>query len=186
MSVSARLTGGLAAGCPDDDSADEGRSVNQEERRQFVRDHRTCIFGYARKSHGPAMTVVYYVMDGDDLLVSTMTERGKAKAVARDGRVSLCVLDEHWPLTYLQVYGNGRIETDPEQAADVLTRVVGLMAGEEVPVSRRPQIAEMAKKEQRIVIRVRPYATFETPPRHVHKMSDIDTLTHFTSTSLPW
>jgi PPOX class probable F420-dependent enzyme len=160
--------------------------VNQEERRQFVRDHRTCIFGYARKVDGPAMTVVYYVMDGDDLLVSTMAERGKAKAVARDERVSLCVLDEHWPFTYLQVYGNGRIETDPEQAADLLTKVVGLMAGEEVPASRRPQIAEMAKKEQRVVIRVRPYATFETPPRHVYKMTDIDTLSHFTSTSMPW
>ena len=132
------------------------------------------------------MTVVYYVMDGEDLLVSTMSERSKAKAVARDGRVSLCILDEHWPVTYLQVYGNGQVETDPEQAADVLTRVVGLMAGEEVPASRRPQIAEMARQEQRVVVRVRPYATFETPPRHVYKMSDIDKLTHFTSTSLPW
>jgi hypothetical protein len=44
----------------------------------------------------------------------------------------------------------------------------------------------MARAENRVVIRVRPYATFETPPRHVYKMSDIDTLTHFTSTSLPW
>ncbi len=160
--------------------------MNQEERRQFVRDHRTCVFGYARKDDGPAMTVVHYVMDGDDILVSTMAARGKAKAVARDQRVSLCVLDERWPFTYLQVYGNGRLEADPEQAADVLTRVVGLMAGEEVPASRRPQIAELARQEQRVVIRVRPYATFETPPRHVHKMSDIDTLTHFTSTSLSW
>jgi PPOX class probable F420-dependent enzyme len=160
--------------------------VNQEERRQFVRDHRTCIFGYARKEHGPAMTVVYYLMDSDDLLVSTMAERGKARAVGRDGRVSLCVLDESWPLTYLQVYGAGVVEDDPELAADVLTRVIGLMAGEEVPASRRPQIAQMARDEQRVVIRVRPYATFETPPRHVHKMTDIDTLTHFTSTSMPW
>jgi PPOX class probable F420-dependent enzyme len=170
----------------DYDQPGEGRSVNQEERRQFVRDHRTCIFGYARKSHGPAMTVVYYVMDGDDMLVSTMAERSKAKVVARDERVSLCVLDENWPVTYLQVYGNARVETDPGQAADILTEVVGLMAGEDVPASRRPQIAELARQEQRVVIRVRPYATFETPPRHVYQMSDIDTLTHFTSTSLPW
>jgi PPOX class probable F420-dependent enzyme len=160
--------------------------VNQEERRQFVRDHRTCIFGYARKDHGPAMTVVYYVLDGDDLLVSTMAERGKAKAVARDGRVSLCVLDESWPVTYLQVYGTGVVEDDPELAADILTRVIGLMAGQEVPASRRPQIAQLARDEQRVVLRIRPYATFETPPRHVHKMADIDTLTHFTSTSMPW
>jgi PPOX class probable F420-dependent enzyme len=160
--------------------------VNQEERRQFVRGHRTCIFGYARQAHGPAMTVVYYVMDGDDLLVSTMAARGKAKAVSRDGRVSLCVLDETWPFSYLQVYGIGVLERDQALAVDVLSRVVGLMAGQEVPAGRRPQLEQMAQDEQRVVIRVRPYSTFETPPRHVWQMADIDTLTHFTSTSLPW
>jgi PPOX class probable F420-dependent enzyme len=161
--------------------------MNQQERRQFVHDHRTCVFGYPRKDHGPAMTIVYYVMNGDDeLLISTMAARGKAKAVDRNGRVSLCVLDENWPPTYLQVYGDGVVDRDPDLATDVLGRVVGLMAGEEVPESRRAQIAEMARAENRVVIRVRPYATFETPPRHVYKMSDIDTLTHFTSTSLPW
>jgi hypothetical protein len=34
------------------------------------------------------MTVVYYVMDGDDMLISTMAERAKAKAVQRDPRVT--------------------------------------------------------------------------------------------------
>ena len=79
--------------------------MNREERRQFVRDHRTCVFGYNRQKHGPAMTVVYYVMDGDDMLVSTMADRAKAKAVQRDPRVSICVLNEQWPLSYLQVTG---------------------------------------------------------------------------------
>ena len=51
--------------------------MDQQQRRQFVRDHRTCVFGYSRREHGPAMTVVYYVMDGDDLLISTMAARGK-------------------------------------------------------------------------------------------------------------
>ena len=132
------------------------------------------------------MTVVYYVMDGDDMLISTMAAREKAKAVARDGRVSLCVLNEQWPLTYIQVYGRAVVEHDRAQATDVLTKVIGLMAGETVPDERRPQIEQMASGEQRVVIRVTPYATFETPPRHVWKMSDIDTLTHYTSTSMPW
>jgi PPOX class probable F420-dependent enzyme len=160
--------------------------VDREQRQQYVRDHRICIFGYGRKEHGPAMTVVYYVMDGDDLLISTMAERGKAKAVDRDGKVSLCVLDEKWPLGYLQVYGTAEVSRDRELATDVLTQVIGIMAGEEVPESRRPQIEQMVDDEQRVVIRVTPYATFETPPRHVYQMSDIDTLTHFTSTSMPW
>jgi PPOX class probable F420-dependent enzyme len=160
--------------------------VDRDERRQFVRDHRTCVFGYRRQHHGPAMTVVYYVMDGDDLLISTMAERHKARAVERDPYVSLCVLDENWPITYLQVYGQAELERDPEQAASLLGQVVGLMAGEPVPEERLPQIAQLAREEQRVVIRVRPYATFETPPRHVRQMSDLDSLTHWTSASLDW
>jgi len=160
--------------------------VDRQERRQFVRQHRTCVLGYARQEHGPAMTVVYYVTDGDDLLVSTMAARSKAKAIDRDPRVSLCVLDENWPVTYLQVYGTAVVERDEEQAADVLRQIVELMAGEPVPAERRPQIAELAKQEQRVVLRVTPYATFATPPRHVHKMADLDTLTHWTSASQPW
>jgi hypothetical protein len=78
--------------------------VDRAERREFVRKHRTAVFGYNRKSDGPAQSIVYYVMDGDDLLVSTMGARAKAKAVERLGKVSLCVLDEQWPPSYLVVY----------------------------------------------------------------------------------
>ena len=144
------------------------------------------MFGYGRREHGPAMTVVYYLIDGDDLLISTMADRGKAKAVTRDGRVSLCILDEKWPLSYIQVYGTAVVSDDRELATDVLAGVIGIMAGEEVPESRRPQIEQMVDDEKRVVIRVTPYATFVTPPRHVYEMSDIDTLTHYTSTSMPW
>ena len=160
--------------------------MDRDERRKFVREHRTCVLGYARQQHGPAMTVVYYVTDGDDILISTMAARSKAKAVDRDPRVSLCVLDENWPLGYLQVYGTAVVERDEDQAADVLRRIVELMAGEPVPPERWPQIAELARQEERVVLRVTPYATFATPPRHVHKMADLDSLSHWTSASQPW
>jgi PPOX class probable F420-dependent enzyme len=160
--------------------------MDRTERRDFVRKHRTCVFGYNRKDDGPAMTVVYYVLDGDDLLISTMAARGKALAVRRSPKVSVCVLDEQWPLTYVQVYGNARIEDDFAQAVDVLRRVIDLMAGEEVSSAKLPEIERMAREENRVVIRVTPYATFATPPRHVHRPDDIDGLTHWTSRSLPW
>src|SRR5271170_8326891 len=98
--------------------------MDRIERREFVRKHRTCIFGYNRRSDGPAMTVVYYVLDGDDLLISTMAARGKAAAVRRDPKVSLCVLDEQWPPTYLQVYGNAVVEDDFGLAVEVMCRVI--------------------------------------------------------------
>jgi PPOX class probable F420-dependent enzyme len=132
------------------------------------------------------MTVVYYVLDGDDLLISTMAARSKALAVRRNPKVSLCVLDEQWPLTYVQVYGDATLEGDFDQAVDVLRRVIDLMAEKEVGAAKLPEIQRMAREENRVVIRVRPYATFATPPRHVYKAEDIDTLTHFTSNSMPW
>jgi hypothetical protein len=33
--------------------------MTREERRQFVVDHRTAIFGYRRLKDGPAMSIVY-------------------------------------------------------------------------------------------------------------------------------
>ncbi|WP_156748695.1 pyridoxamine 5'-phosphate oxidase family protein [Mycobacterium sp. 1482292.6] len=45
------------------------------------------------RTDGPAMTVVYYVTDGDEILISTMAERAKAQAVQRNPNVSIYVLD---------------------------------------------------------------------------------------------
>jgi hypothetical protein len=160
--------------------------VDREERREFVRRHRTCIYGYNRKNDGPAMTVVYYVMDGDDMLVTTMAARQKALALKRSEKVSICVLDENWPLTYLQVYGDAKLEEDFGLAVDVMSRIIDLMAGEKMPESKRREIEKMCRDEGRVAIRVTPYATFATPPRHVYNAEDIDTLTHFTSSSMPW
>ena len=160
--------------------------MDAEERRAFVRAHRVAVFGYNRRGHGPAMTVVYYVMDGDDLLVSTMAARAKAKAVARDPRVSLCILDEQWPPTYLLVYGRARIETDFEAVVDLRMRIAGLMAEQPIPESHRPHVAETSRREERVVLRVTPYMTFESPPRHVSQPDDVKGLTHDLGMSLPW
>ena len=163
--------------------------MTPEERRTFVRDHRTAIFGYNRASDGPAMSIVYYVIDADDtILVSTMRERAKAKAIARNRNVSMCVLDEQWPPTYLQVYCHAEIDTDEERTIDLMMAIAEVMAGKPLDdEALRPLVAQGAKKEGRLVLRLRPYATFETPPRHVHHESDVNpSLTHWTSTSLPW
>jgi len=160
--------------------------MNIEERRKFVEAHRTAVFGYNRKADGPSLSVVYYVMDGDDLLMSTMLERGKAKAVRRNPKVSLCVLDEKWPLTYLLVYCTAEIDTDIEAATEMLMKIAGLMAGERMPETVRENLRKVAEEEKRVVMRLKPYETFETPPRHVRKPEDTKDLTHWLGTTLPW
>jgi PPOX class probable F420-dependent enzyme len=161
--------------------------MTPEQRRQFVRDHRTAIFGYNRARDGPAMSIVYYAMQEDEILVSTMAERAKAKAVARNPKVSLCVLDEQWPPSYLQVYCDAELDTDFHATVDVMMRIAGVMAGAPMSEDVRPMVEEGARQENRVAVRLRPYATFYTPPRHVHSEADINPeLTHATSSSLPW
>jgi PPOX class probable F420-dependent enzyme len=158
--------------------------MNGEERRDFVRTHRTAIFGYARAADGPSMSCVYYVMDGDDILVSTMLGRAKAHAVGRNPKVSLCVLDENWPPTYLLVYGDARIEE--EGGEDMLIRICELMAEQPMPESERQDLIRLAREERRVVVRITPYATFESPPRHVYTPDDVASLSHGYGANLPW
>lgn len=165
----------------------QDRDMLPSERREYVRTHRTCVFGYGRQADGPAMSVVYYIPTSDDeLLISTMADRAKAKAVARLGKASLCILNEHWPVGFLQVYCDATVDTDPDLCVDVMMAVGGRMSGEPIGDEARPFVADMAAKENRVVLRCRPYATFATPPRHLHDNDQDEQITHWLSSSVPW
>lgn len=172
---------------PEPFTAPTDRDMLPSERREFVRTHRTCVFGYRRRNDGPGMSVVYYIpTDTDELLVATMAGRGKARVIARDGKVSLCILDERWPFTYLQVYADATLDPDRDFAVDVMMAVAWRMSGQQPGEEARPAIAAMSEHENRVVIRCRPYATFATPPRHLHRNEDADQLTHWLSGVVPW
>ena len=163
------------------------REMLPSERRQFVRSHRTCVFGYGRRADGPAMSIVYYIpAENDDLFVATMADRAKAKAVARNGKVSLCVLDETWPFAYLQVYCDAAIEDDEETLVDVMMAVAERMSGEPLAAELRPMVKALGEEEGRVLVRCRPYATFVTPPRHLHRNDQGERLTHWVSAAMPW
>lgn len=168
-------------------TAPTDRDMLPSERRMFVRTHRTCVFGYRRRHDGPAMSIVYYIAtDNDELLISTMVGRGKARVVERDGKVSICVLDERWPFAYLQVYADATLERDQDLVVDVMMAVAGRMSGQPLGEGARPYVEEMAAKENRVVVRCRPYSTFTQPPRHLHRNDQEERITHWTSGVLPW
>jgi hypothetical protein len=168
-------------------TAPTDRDMLPSERREFVRTHRTCVFAYGRRADGPAMSVVYYVpTDSDELLVSTMRDRAKAKAIARIGKVSLCILDERWPFAYLQIYCDAQIDDDPKLVVDVMMAVGGRMSGTPLPEEARPVVEAMAKTEERVVLRCRPYATFAQPPRHLHRNDQEEEISHWVTASMRW
>ncbi len=132
------------------------------------------------------MSIVYYApTEDDELLVSTIAGRGKARAAAKDEKVSLCVLDERWPFAYLQVYADAAVERDRDLVVDVMMAVAGRMSGQELGEAARPAVEAMATDEDRH-LRCRPYATFAQPPRHLHSNVQAEPITHWDSATVPW
>ena len=73
--------------------------------------------------------------------------------------MSLCVLDERWPFTYLQVYADATVDADRELVVDVMMAVGERMTGQTLGPDARPFVEAMAEQEASL-LRCRPYSTF--------------------------
>ena len=96
------------------------------------------------------------------------------------------MLDERWPFAYLQVYADATLERDQDLVVDVMMAVAGRMSGQPLGEEARPYVEEMAAKENRVVVRCRPYSTFAQPPRHLHRNDQEEHITHWISGVVPW
>jgi PPOX class probable F420-dependent enzyme len=139
------------------------------DQRDFIERHRLVIVGVGRAKGGPHMSPVYYVMDGDDFLISTTKTRYKTKAIENSPEVSLCIVDEGQPHPYLLIYGTGRIEE--EAAVDVMMKVAGVISGTPLPEAARPAIEKRAEDEGRVVLRVTPRRYTSTMPLAMQQKS---------------
>ena len=149
--------------------------MDAEERRQFVYDNAVCIWGHNRKDEGPAMSIGYYAMDGDDILYFTMAKRAKARVARRDPRASVCVLDMQKPPSYLLVYGTVKVDSDLESVLKMATKTFQIEMKNEgnlVPAAgppgdnerQREALIKWIQEEERVVLRLTPTSTFYSPP----------------------
>src|SRR6478752_7442016 len=124
--------------------------------RQFVTANRLCVLGWNRSAgaaEGPPLTPVFYVTDGDDVLISITEDRAKTRALRRDPAISVCVLGEEMPYPYVTLFGTATIEQ--AAAFEVMARVVESM-GRPLDDARRQALKERAEREGRVVLRVTP------------------------------
>jgi PPOX class probable F420-dependent enzyme len=60
----------------------------------------------------PRQSLVYFVLRGEQLLISTLRDRLKARDVERTGRASLCAMGHESPYPSVTLSGTARILTD--------------------------------------------------------------------------
>jgi len=138
--------------------------VIPDHHRDFVNRNRLCVLGWNRSgatSEGPPLTPVFYVTDGDDVVISITEDRAKTRALRRDPAISVCVLGEEMPYPYVTLFGTARIEQ--EQAFEVMARVVESM-GRPLDEERRKALQARAERERRVVLRVTPERSVSNLP----------------------
>ena len=105
--------------------------------RAFLEAPRLAVLATVRPDGSPHLTVVWYGLRGDDLIVNTTVPRSKARNLARDPRVSLLVGEM---ARYVRLEGEARVVAtgaaalrdihdlavryDGEEAAERQTRTV--------------------------------------------------------------
>jgi PPOX class probable F420-dependent enzyme len=93
--------------------------------REFLDAHRLGVLATASKAGKPRQSVVYYVRDADRLLISTMSERLKAKDAQRTGWASLSVRADEQPYPSATFSGPAEILTENigRQTARIMQRI---------------------------------------------------------------
>jgi PPOX class probable F420-dependent enzyme len=98
----------------------------------------------------PRQSIVYYARDGEQLLVSTLTDRAKARDVRRTGWASLCVHGDEQPFPSAAFSGPAEIVTEDigTPSAAIVHRIMG---GDEPPA---PQTDEALAGVGRVILRI--------------------------------
>ena len=85
--------------------------------RAFLEEKRFAIVGSKNRDGSPHLAVMWYLLDGDDIVVNSAQGRVKDRNLAADPRMSVLVEDGY---RWIRIDGRAKIEHDPKIAqADI-------------------------------------------------------------------
>ncbi|HEU5032563.1 MAG TPA: PPOX class F420-dependent oxidoreductase [Spirillospora sp.] len=126
--------------------------MTDSEWRAFVMEGtRTGKAGVTRKDGTPHVTPIWFVLDGDDLLFTTYHESIKARVLARDPRLSVCVDDQAPPYSYVMIQAEARLTED----LDELRRWAAVIGGRYMGADRAEEFGERNAVPGEFLVRAR-------------------------------
>lgn len=117
--------------------------------RQFLDERRFGVLATVGQTGWPRQTVMWFLLDGDEILFNTARGRRKPEHLGRDPRVSLMVEDGY---RYLCVYGKVREISDRETTQADIRRLAVRYEGE---AGADKRMRDVYSKQDRISYRFR-------------------------------
>jgi PPOX class probable F420-dependent enzyme len=100
----------------------------------------------------PHVVPVWFVLDGEDIMITTMSASLKARNLQARPQVSLCVDDELPPYAFVTVHGIATVEHRPSDLLEWTTRVARRYLGDAAAVEAGQRYADLDD----LLVRVRP------------------------------
>ena len=114
----------------------------------FLNEKRFAVLATVNADGTPQLTTMWYVLDGDHILMNTAAGRVKDANLRRDSRIAICVEDEY---NYLTIAGTAELIDDPDVGQADIRRLAiryhGLAKAEQM-------VRDQFSKQRRVTIRL--------------------------------
>jgi PPOX class probable F420-dependent enzyme len=128
-------------------------TMSTEQWRAFVmKGTRTGKLAVTRADGRPHVTPIWFVLDGEDLVLTTEDSSVKGRALRRDPRVSLCVDDDTPPYSFVIIEGEATLSDDLAE----LRRWATVLGGRYMGTERADEYGARNAVPGELLVRIRP------------------------------
>jgi PPOX class probable F420-dependent enzyme len=117
--------------------------------RAFLQGRHFGSLATINKDGTPQVTAMWYLLEGDTIVMNTKAGRTKERNMRRDPRISVCILEGY---SYITISGTVEMIDDWKIAQDDIYRLAVRYNGEE---AARQQVQEQFSKERRVTLRLK-------------------------------
>jgi len=120
-----------------------------EKARALLQERRFAVLGTINTDGSPQLTTMWYLLDGDVILMNTKAGRTKERNMRRDPRISVCIEDGY---SYVTISGTVEMIDDQQIAQRDIYRLAVRYDGEE---EAKRQMEEQFSKETRVTLHLK-------------------------------
>lgn len=126
-----------------------------EKARTFLQERRFAVLGTLNQDGSPQLTTMWFLLEGDVIMMNTKAGRAKDRNMRRDPRISVCVEDGY---SYVTLSGTVEMIYDQETTQHDIHRLAVRYNGAE---AAKRQMEEQFSKETRVTLHLKPQQIIE-------------------------